>query len=286
MEQGQPSKTALATGYWRAYHQVLDEPRVLEDPLALRILRLSPDELTDQDTEPWSRFGGTSGSQLGRRLFFATRSRFAEEVIGEAVRAGTRQVVFLGAGLDTFAYRNPFPELRVFEVDHPATQSWKRQQLAEADIPVPDSVTFAPVDFETDSLSDGLAAAGFDRGEPAIFVWLGVVFYLTQDAFQETLRYITGQRGSVRLVLDYLPAPATADEQAALRDRMERLMNAGEPFLSMFPPTEMEQQLSSAGFTTVEDHSAAALIEHYRGAPLPEGAALPKPASRLLQAGR
>ncbi len=276
----------MATAYWRAYHQVLDEPRVLEDPLALRILRLSPDDPAERNGERWDRFGGTSGSQLGRRLFFATRSRFAEQVIGEAVHGGTRQVVFLGAGLDTFAYRNPFAELRVFEVDHPDTQSWKRQQLAAADIPVPDSVTFAPVDFETDSLSDGLADAGFSRDEPAVFVWLGVVFYLTQDAFQETLRYITGQRRSVRLVLDYLPAPATADEQAALRGRMERLMSAGEPFLSMFTPTEMDGLLRSAGFTAVEDHAAESLIEGYRGSPLPEDAALPRPVSRVLQAGR
>lgn len=286
MEKGQPSKTALVSAYWRAYHQVLDEPRILEDPLALRALGLSADAMTDQDNELLERFGGDGGTQLGRRLFFAIRSRFAEDVVSEAAREGVRQVVFLGAGLDTFAYRNPFPELRVYEVDHPDTQSWKRQQLAEANIPVPDSVTFAPVDFETDSLADGLAAAGFNRAEPAVFVWLGVVFYLTREALQETLHYITAQQGSVRLVLDYLPSPATEEEEAALRERRERLMSAGEPFLSLFSPAELEELLKSAGFTNVEDHAAQQLIEDRRGSPLPADAALPAPASRILRAER
>ena len=161
MRAGEPSRTAFGAAALRAAHQDADEPRIFTDPLARRIL--GPDRLPDRAWE-----------QPRLRLFIAVRHRFAEDSLAAAVSRGTRQVVVLGAGLDTFAYRNPDPETRVFEVDHPATGPWKRERLAEAGIEVPPNVGYVAVDFERDSLAERLAAAGFDAGAPPVGVLGGV----------------------------------------------------------------------------------------------------------------
>ena len=147
----------------------------------------------------------TQPATRGMRLHIAMRSRFAEEGLAAAVARGVRQYVLLGAGLDTFAHRNPFAQqgLRVFEVDHPATQGWKRQRLAGAGLAPPASLTFAPVDFERETLAAGLAAAGFDAAAPAFFSWLGVVVYLTRAAVIETLRFIASLPAGTEVVFDY-----------------------------------------------------------------------------------
>ena len=174
MENAGPSRTALVTAYARAYHQVADRPPIFTDALAANLLGVSADELTELSQRTGDQVG-TVISDQARRLFFAARARFAEDSVAAAVATGTRQVVILGAGLDTFAYRNPYPELRVFEVDHPATQAWKRDRLATAGIDYPETLTLVPVDFETQDLAAELESTTFTRTEPAIFVWLGVV---------------------------------------------------------------------------------------------------------------
>ncbi|MFI6996065.1 class I SAM-dependent methyltransferase [Nocardia sp. NPDC050175] len=265
MEVGKPSRTALATAHARAYHQIAPEPRVFTDPLAAAIMGLTAAELTDQT------IAATAGEDIAfhrvRRLLMASRSRFAEEMVADAVADGVRQVVILGAGLDTFAYRNPDPTLRVFEVDHPATQAWKRQLLAAAGIAIPDSLTFAPIDFETETLATGLASAGFARDRPAAFVWLGVVMYLTRDAIQSTLRYLAEQATPVRLALDYIPpaSDAAPEHRAQLQARADRLAALGEPLLSHFTAAELAAELHAAGFDGVEDLSAPDLIAGYVG---------------------
>src|SRR5262249_36394625 len=135
-------------------------------------------------------------SERPMRLFIAARSRFSENALAAAVARGVRQVVVLGAGLDTFAVRNPFADVRVFEVDYPATRTWKRKRLREAGIAEPPSLTFAPVDFEQESLAEGLAKSGFRTGDPAFFQWLGVVPYLTREAISGTLALIGSTGGS------------------------------------------------------------------------------------------
>ncbi|WP_433593631.1 class I SAM-dependent methyltransferase [Nocardia sp. CA-145437] len=271
MDNEGPSRTALVTAYARAYHQIADRPRILTDPLAARLLGVSVDELTEFGQPAEDRPGTDTDSgilRLGvsdrpRRLFFAARSRFAEDRVAEAVATGVRQVVILGAGLDTFAYRNPHPGLHVFEVDHPATQAWKRQRLAASGIDLRERLTFAPVDFETDSLAARLEAAGFVRTDPAVFVWLGVVFYLTPDAARTTLDYIAGQSEPVEVIFDYLLAADTEEERAKLRAREHRAAAVGEPWLSYFTPDGLAAQLRAMGFTDVEDHSATDLIAGY-----------------------
>src|SRR5208282_3157769 len=142
----------------RAAHQVLEQGRIFADPLALRIL--------GKDAETVAREAEKQPSARRMRIFIAARARFAEDALAAAVERGVRQLVVLGAGLDTYAYRSPLRDrLRIFEVDHPATQAWKRQCLRDAAISIPSSLTFAPVDFERQTLTEGLAAADFDPAQ-------------------------------------------------------------------------------------------------------------------------
>ncbi|WP_405163866.1 class I SAM-dependent methyltransferase [Nocardia sp. NBC_01499] len=269
MDNEGPSRTALVTAYARAYHQIVDQPRILTDPLAARLLGVTVDELTESGRPAAdSSDSGVGILRLGvgdrpRRLFFAARARFAEDRVAEAAAAGVRQVVILGAGLDTFAYRNPHPGLRVFEVDHPATQAWKHQRLAASGINLPEQLTFVPVDFETDTLATRLAAAGFSRTDPAVFVWLGVVFYLTPDAARTTLEYIARQSEPVEVIFDYLQPGDTDEERAQMQARAKLGTAVGEPWFSYFTPDDIAAQLRALGFTDVEDHSAADLIAGY-----------------------
>lgn len=264
MKNGGPSKTALVTAYARAYHQVVDRPQIFTDRLAARLLGHAEEELPSLVTAAADRLGGAV-TDRSRRLFFATRSRFAEDAVAAAVAAGVRQVVILGAGLDTFAYRNPRGDLRVFEVDHPATQAWKRERLAATGIDSPETLTFVPVDFETQALATELESAGFARTAPAVFVWLGVVYYLTPDAAHATLAYIAGQARPVEVVFDYLRSATTDAERAYQQTRADRLAAVGEPLFSYFTPDGIAAQLRALGFTGVDDHSAADLIAGYLG---------------------
>jgi methyltransferase (TIGR00027 family) len=167
-----------------------------------------------------------------------------------------RQVVVLGAGLDTLALREPHAGrgVRVFEVDHPATQEWKRRRLAQAGLPMPASLTFAPVDFERDRLADGLRAAGFDGGRPAFFLWLGVVPYLTRAAITGTLRFIASVPGA-EVVFDYAEPPESlpAGRRARAAELGARTRAAGEPLLSHFEPAELAAELREHGFHELED---------------------------------
>jgi methyltransferase (TIGR00027 family) len=207
MQQGQPSRTAMGAAAHRAAHQVLEQGRVFHDPLALRILGSHADALVQEARDRPDR--------RPMRLFIAARTRFAEDALGAAVARGTRRLVVLGAGLDTFAYRNPHEGLAVIEVDHPATQAWKRERLAGAGLTPPPSLTFAPIDFERETLADGLAAAGFDPTEPAFFLWLGVVPYLTEEAIVATLGFLGELPGGAEVVFDYSDPPL--DDRARRR---------------------------------------------------------------------
>jgi methyltransferase (TIGR00027 family) len=209
-------------------------------------------ETEEEIRNPWAS---------GLRLFIAARSRFAEEELALALQQGVRQYVVLGAGLDTFALRNPFPELRVLEVDHPDTQAWKRQRLEHAGIAIPDSMRFAPVDFERDTLAHGLEAAGFCREQPAFFSWLGVVPYLTRDAAFATLRFVASLPQYSGIVFDYsIPREMLGEsERQAFDSLAERVARAGEPFRLFFDPAQLSLDLRALGFTEIEDLDGAAI---------------------------
>src|SRR5947207_3543514 len=186
MRDDRASRTAERVAERRAAHQLLDKPTVFDDPLAIAIVDRDAALRDQSPLDPYLRAA------------FAARSRFAEDELGEAYRRGIRQYVVLGAGFDTFAYRNPFAGLRVFEVDHPATQAAKRARLAGAAIRVPDDVVFVPVDFASTSLADALNVSG-----PALFSWLGVVPYLERDAIETTLRYVASVPAGTTAAVDY-----------------------------------------------------------------------------------
>src|SRR5580700_4490313 len=167
MEQSIASRTALRVALRRAAHQIHDSPVVFNDPLAVAILGGTyAEELRRTPLRPDRPFS------IGLRAFLVARSRYAEDNLRRAVESGVHQYVLLGAGLDTFAYRNPYPRLRVFEVDHPATQQWKRELLQRSSIVIPESLSYTPVDFERQSLAEQLRDTGFDRTAPAFFAWL------------------------------------------------------------------------------------------------------------------
>ena len=273
MQVGQPSATAMAVARARAYHQIADEPRIFTDPLAVRIVgtRATRDDQFDSGVDP--------DFVRRRRLLLAARSRFADDTVAEAVAAGTRQVVVLGAGLDTAAYRNPHPDLRYFEVDHPNTQAWKRNRLAETGIAVPSTVSFTPVDFARDDLATGLARAGFASDAAAVFVWLGVVAYLERDAIATTLRYIGERTPASILVFDY-STPPTPEQLDAQRERAKRVAAVGEPWVSYFTVEQMRTELEAAGFVEVDDHSGVSLVRAYLG----ESAAPGIPGPHLVRA--
>jgi methyltransferase (TIGR00027 family) len=248
MRAGQPSRTALGAAAYRAIHSEREGGTIFKDPFALKIL--------DDETRAALDEIAADAGQRPLRLFIAARSRFSEETLAACVARGVRQIVVLGAGLDTFALRNPYANLgvRVFEVDYPATQQWKRERIGEAGLAIPASLTFAPIDFERQSLGEGLAAAGFDANAPAFFQWLGVVPYLSREAIFTTLDFIAHIAGSA-VVFDYTepfenhPPERRAHMMAAAQRAAER----GEPWLSFFVPAELSDILRGKGFADIED---------------------------------
>jgi methyltransferase (TIGR00027 family) len=195
----------------------------------------------------------------------AARSRYAEDRLVEAVADGVTQYVVLGAGLDTFAYRNPCPALRVFEVDFPATQVWKRSMLQEAAIPLPPNLVFVALDFEHQTLAGGLADSGLDLHEAAFFSWLGVVPYLTLDAFRATLGVVAQMPTGSGMSFDYAVAPETLSPTGRIAfDRLsQRVAAAGEPFQLFFTPETLEAELRSAGFRRIEQVGSDQLNDLY-----------------------
>jgi methyltransferase (TIGR00027 family) len=250
MVEGTPSGTAYRVALRRAAHQVFDQPIVFADPLALRIVGADRKGQAALDLRAPSR-----PSSVSLRAFLVARSRFAEDTLATAIAAGARQYVLLGAGLDTFAYRNADATLKVFEVDHPDTQRWKLSLLAENGIAVPSTATHVPVDFQHDVLAERLAAAGFDASQPAVFAWLGVVPYLTDEGFTATLRTLSGYAAGSVLVMDYgLPRDSLPElERLAFDSLAARVAAAGEPFRLFFHPEELHARLAGLGWSVRDD---------------------------------
>lgn len=262
MNEGRPSRTAQRVAVRRAAHQLLDRPLVLEDPYALKIIGPDAEAATQAKAH-----GQVSGSF---RAFMAVRSRYAEDELASAVARGVRQYVVLGAGLDTFAWRNPFDGVRVFEVDFPATQHWKRQRLANVGMPDPSCLTFAPVDFESQTLSDGLNKAGFRADQPAFFSWLGVTMYLTREAFESTAGFIGSRPSGGGVTFDYAVERSELGffQQLALDHLASKVAALGEPFQLFFSPPELAETLRRLGFNDLEDLGADELNARYlRGRP-------------------
>jgi len=256
MKPNEPSRTALMIARQRAAHQVLDHGSILNDPFAMKIL-LEDEKggLQSANKHPLASIG---------RLFTAARSRIAEDALSRAVEGGVRQIVILGAGLDTFALRNPHGGLEIYEVDHPATQAWKRERLAEAEIALPPWLVFAPVDFERDDVGEKLVAAGFQQKEPAFFIWLGVVPYLTQEAIGSTLDYMALIQDS-EVVFDYMEPPEAFSEELRQIEKAqaEQLEKIGERADTRFEPAGIAAILRSRGFGDLEDIDFQEIVSRF-----------------------
>lgn len=248
MHEGQFSRTALSAAGFRAAHQIVDGGKVFRDPLAAYILGDDLQALLERGGDPALR---------PLRLFVALRSRIAEDVARRAIAEGARQVVVLGAGLDTFACRvAPVDGLKVFEVDHPLTQAEKQRRLVAADVAQPPHLLFAPCDFETQTLAQSLREAGFDAGRRAAFLWLGVTPYLTPEAVEATLRFVADVGGGSDIVFDYANPPDSIDlpGHRLFHERMAaRVAALGETFRSNFVTSQLHDLLRSLGFEVGAD---------------------------------
>ncbi|WP_045823229.1 class I SAM-dependent methyltransferase [Williamsia herbipolensis] len=258
MRDGQPSATAFGAARHRAVHQDLDGGVVFSDPLAWAILGV--------DDRARIVESARAGSRHGLRWFIAARHRFAEDRARIATTRGVRQVAVLGAGLDTFAYRQPDPAVTVFEVDHPATGKWKRERLRQAGIAIPASVRTIGVDFERDDLIAAMTVGGFAPDDAAVVMWLGVMPYLTPPAVATTLGAF-GAMADCEIVFDY-SAPITDPDAAALAaasDLRARTARVGEPLSDPVAPAELHRVLRTAGFTVIDDLDRPAIRRRILG---------------------
>jgi methyltransferase (TIGR00027 family) len=248
----QPNRTALATAAARAAHPIVDrDPWIFEDRLASVLL----DDLAD-DLLALHYDAGTAEVLASLRVAITTRSRNTEDCLTDAVRRGIGQCVLFGAGLNSFAYRSPLArQLRVFEVDQPATQTWKRERLAAAAIPVANQVRFVAVDFRLDSLSKLLLGMRFDPSRPAFVSWLGVTQYLTDEAIAVTLDVIGGFCSGTELAMEYLlPAEMRDEAGQALADFfMPQAAAFGEPWLTFLTPVDVSGLLAARGIAVLDD---------------------------------
>lgn len=246
-----PSRTALTAAAARAAHLIVDRPPfIFTDSLAAALLGDSADELIRYHCEHGSHpVLATARGQV------TCRSRYTEDRIAEAAGRGVGQYVLLGAGLDTFGVRSALGrQLRVFEVDHPATQGWKRRALAAARIPVPPHVAFVAAELGTDSLIDGLQAAGFDLAAPAVVGWLGVTMYLDVSAINATLAALSACAPGTEVIVDYM-LPAGLRDQTAddyVTQVGQAAADRGEPWRSFLAPDQVQAMLGEHGFTVVE----------------------------------
>jgi methyltransferase (TIGR00027 family) len=262
MHQKNAARTALSAATdrdaatHRAAHQLLEHGRIFSDPLAVAILGIDRDDIVHQVRE--------NPSSRRMRLFISIRTRFAEDALAAAHARGVRQLLVLGAGLDTYAYRSALPDgLRIFEVDHPTAQVWKREQLAAADIRLPGAPTYVPVDFERENCGEDLIAAGFDPGVPTFVTWLGVVPYLTEKSIWSTLGYFGSLPGGAEVVFDYSnPPQATESDQRAER-RSVRNSELGDAWLSYFDTSSLHERLRSIGFDQLDDLGPGEIARQY-----------------------
>ena len=258
-----PSRTSLGVAWLRAAHQIVDaEPRILDDAIVARLL--DPHAVYRIHVEP-DRLQTPGARAL--RAHVVVRSRYAEDRLREAAARGVRQFIVLGAGLDTFAYRQPAwaAALRIFEVDWAATQKDKRARLARAGVPVPDNVTFVPIDFERTAVADALAGHGFDAAAPAFVSWLGVMMYLTRDAIAAVFAFVRALPPSSEIVLSFMPMPAAAAAPGDEPTLADRVAGLGEPLRTCIAPEELVAWLTDLGFAEVTLLTADDIDARYVG---------------------
>lgn len=262
MEEGRASVTATVAAMMRAAHPVLDStPYIFKDDLAASLAGFS-------DTASLNAAVAGIREQLGlkippelldpllqsMRVTPAVRARYAEDMLAAAIKRGVSQYVVLGAGLDSFAYtRNLVGSLNIFEVDYPTTQEQKRTKLQELHIDLPSNLTFVPIDFEKQLILEVLETARFDPGKPAFFSWLGVTFFLTDEAFESTLRQVASAAKGSEIIFDYVLEPALFDdEHKKIFEYIVALgIENGETPGYCYVPEDLSVRLKIAGFSEI-----------------------------------
>ncbi|MGW3350524.1 class I SAM-dependent methyltransferase [Nonomuraea rubra] len=257
MRDAQPSQTALMAAASRAAHLVVDgEPHLFRDTLAATLLGGQAGELIG-----YHRAHGDHVVLSGTRAQVTARAAYTERLLGDRFE----QYVVLGAGLDTFALRRApgGPPSRVIEVDHPATQRWKRELMTAAGLASPDGLVFAPVDFESGDLMAALRAAGLDPERPALVSWLGVAMYLTEEAIAATLAVLGRLPRGSELVMEYALPPGLRDERGAeyASFALAAAADRGEPWLSFFTPDDLSALLKQHGLEVVEHVRQAGCVD-------------------------
>ena len=254
-----PDSTAVRTALWRALHVELDAPPVvLDDTIGLRLADPDPDWRSRGDMHP-------DGTRAFRASIVA-RARYLDDLVIDRAAAGVGQYVILGAGLDSFAQRHSGVAVRIFEVDQPGTQDWKRRRLTEIGYPPGENLQFVPVDFERgEAFPDALRANGFDVASPAVVSSVGVSMYLTKEATEATLRQIAAfAPGSVLAMTFMLPLELTDDAERAMQESVEAAAAAsGTPFISHYAPAVMVEMCQAAGFSAAEHVSPDDLTARY-----------------------
>jgi methyltransferase (TIGR00027 family) len=256
-----PDSTAVRVALWRAMHVLVDPPpHVLQDEISLQLATPHEGWRDRPDMDP----DGTSGY----RAAIVARARFIEDLVAEQAGHGVAQYVILGAGLDTFAQRRPeiAAGLRVFEVDQPGPQAWKRQRLIELGYGIPDWLRLVPVDFEASAdWWEQVPAAGFDPGQPAVVVSTGVTMYLTKDATAATLRQLAGLAPGSTLAMTFLlPGGLLGDaDRSGLQAAESGARTSGTPFLSFYTPAEMLALARESGFENAQHVPGTLLAERY-----------------------
>jgi methyltransferase (TIGR00027 family) len=257
-----PSRTAMLTAVARALHREEASPTVLDDQFALALAGEEGPALIER-----LKAEVPEETLLGFSRWICVRARLPEDIVEAAVVEGVRQYVILGAGLDSFAYRRPdlLGRLRVFEVDHPASQAWKQARLSELGIDRPANLVFAPVNFETQTLRKELERAGFDFGAKAVFSWVGVTMYLTLGAIEATLATVAECLAGTRIVLTYnLSASALREMGLGTENRFAGIAaEMGEPFVSLFEPAEAEALLRRLGFDDIVNFGPEEALHTY-----------------------
>lgn len=296
MIKGQPSRTALLTCVQRAHHYLAaPEPKVLYDDMALALSGLgNQDAVYGYIDKMVDVFSSLSDIRTGARLMariegaVCMRSRVVEERLVVVRSRGVKQLVILGAGLDSTAYRclALTEGLQVFEVDHPATQQWKKEQLELANINIPDNLTFVAFDFEQQTLTQALETGGVDKDKTALFTWLGVQLYLTDEAVRATLAVLGQYPKGSEIVMDFISPSYLREGKVAkdsVNDLAEVVLQMGEPVKSKYYMPELEEILKGAGFAHVTFHNSQWLVDNYLGGSF-ASYAMPKDAISILTA--
>jgi len=296
MIEGKPSQTAFMTAVQRGYHHATaPEPKILRDNLALTLAGVGGvDGAQGFISNMIETFAALSDPETARIFMgridgaVCMRSRVVEEKLKLARQRDVKQLVILGAGLDTTAYRRTdlTKGLQVFEVDHPSTQMWKRERLEAANIYVPENVKFVAFDFENQTLAEALRIGGVQMKHITFFTWLGVHMYLTDEAVRSTLGVMGAYPKGSEMVMDFI-SPSYVLEGGIPEESVDYLqqvvLDMGEPIKSKYYESELEEILKSVGFTRVDFLSAKWLVDNYLGG-AKEAFDMPDKATSILTA--